>query len=82
MVLSKSRVKVEAHFREWGSVLGGTAEGRCEDFDIELSVESDEPQEKVSELIRLAHQMCFTEDVVMNKVEVKTRHLLNGRELD
>jgi len=81
MVLHNDRVKVEAHFHEQGSVLAGTAEGWCEDFEIELAVESDEPEEKISELVRLAHRMCFTEDVLAKKVEVKTRHLLNGREL-
>ncbi|NIN67664.1 MAG: hypothetical protein GTO63_23770, partial [Anaerolineae bacterium] len=56
------RVKVVAHFRESGSVLGGTAQGICEGFDIQLSIESDAPAEEITELMRLAHRMCFTED--------------------
>jgi hypothetical protein len=80
--LHSDRVKVVAHFHEQGSVLAGTAEGWCEDFEIELALESDEPQEKVAELIRLAHRMCFTEDVLSNQVQLKSRHLLNGKEID
>jgi len=80
LILRSDRVKVVAHFHEHGSVLAGTAGCMCEDFEIELAVESDEPEEKISELIRLAHRMCFTEDVLSRKVDVKTRHLLNGRE--
>jgi len=79
LALRDERVRVNAHFRESGSVLAGTKAGRCEGFDIELSIETDAPAEEVAELIRLAHRMCFTEDALSGQVKLTTRHLLNGQ---
>jgi organic hydroperoxide reductase OsmC/OhrA len=77
--LRDERAKVIAHFREQGSVLGGTAEGFCEGFEIELQIESDEPAAEIAELIRLAHRMCFTEVALAGPVKLTQRHRLNDR---
>jgi organic hydroperoxide reductase OsmC/OhrA len=69
---------VTAHFHEQGSVLAGTAEGRCRGFEIEISIDSDEDPQKIAELIRLAHQMCFTEDALTGQVQLTKTHRLNG----
>jgi uncharacterized OsmC-like protein len=82
LALRDERVKVTAHFREQGSVLGGTAEGRCEGFDIQLSIESDAPAEEIAELIRLSHRMCFTEDALSGQAKLTTQHLLNGQSIE
>ncbi len=82
LVLRDERVKVTAHFREQGSVLRGTSEGMCEGFDIELSIESDEPAEKIAELIRLSHRMCFTEVALAREVRLRKRHNLNGQPIE
>jgi uncharacterized OsmC-like protein len=79
LALHDERVKVTARFRESGSVLQGTKEGECEGFDIELSINSDEPAEEIAELIRLSHRMCFTEDALSGEVKLTTRHHLNGQ---
>jgi hypothetical protein len=71
---------VTAHFHEHGSVLAGSAEGQCDGFEIEISLESDEAQEKIGELMRLAHRMCFTEDALSGK-RVSKQHFLNGKSL-
>jgi hypothetical protein len=73
---------VTAHFHEQGSVLAGTAEGRCESFEVEVSIDSDEAPEKIAELIRLAHQMCFTEDALTGSVRLSKTHRLNGEEIE
>jgi uncharacterized OsmC-like protein len=78
LVLLDERVKVTGHFLEQGSVLQGTKAGSCEGFDIEISIESDEPDEEIAELIRLAHQMCFTEATLSSQVQLTVRHHLNG----
>ena len=57
------------------------AEGWCNDFEIELHLESAAPAEKIAELIRLAHRMCFTEVALTGRVELSQRHLLNGQPL-
>ena len=79
LVLREERVKVLARFREQGSVLGGTSEGFCDGFEIELWLESDEPVEQMAELIRLAHRMCFTEVALAGEVKLVKRHRLNGQ---
>lgn len=79
LALNDERVKVLAHFREQGSVLKGTSEGWCDSFDIDLSIESDEPAGEIAELIRLAHNMCFTESALTGEIKLNTRHTLNGQ---
>jgi organic hydroperoxide reductase OsmC/OhrA len=82
LTLRDERVKVMAYFRESGSVLAGTKVGQCQGFEIEVSIESDAAAEDIAGLIRLAHRMCFTEDALSGKIELTTRHLLNGQPLD
>ncbi|MEW6086397.1 MAG: hypothetical protein AB1607_17570 [Chloroflexota bacterium] len=82
LTLKDERVKVIAHFREEGAVLAGTQRGFCEDFDIELSLNGDIPVEEIQKLIRLAHQMCFTESALTGTPKITSRHVYNGRGLD
>ena len=81
LVLTDDRVKVVAYFHEQGSVLQGTSEAACEGFEVELDIESDAPEEEITELIRLAHKMCFTEVALTEKVEVRRVNRLNGQTL-
>ena len=82
LTLKNSHVRVTALFFEEGSVLGGNQEGRCEGFHIELIIDSDESPNEIAHLMHLAHRMCFTESVLVNKVTIVTSHILNGEELD
>ena len=54
------RVKVTAQYRRSGSVLAGTIQSGCEQVRTELHLDSDEPAERVAELIRAAEASCFT----------------------
>ena len=74
-------MRVTAHFHEQGSVLRGDAEGFCDRFEVEISIESDEATEKIAELIRLARQMCFTEKALMGSVPVTVKETINGQEM-
>lgn len=75
-------MRVVAHFREEGAVLAGTQQGFCEDFDIELSINGDMPKEEITTLIRLAHQMCFTESALTGTPRITTRHVFNGEVIE
>lgn len=68
-----------AHFHEQGSVLRGDAEGFCDGFEVEISLESDETPEQIDLLIHLARQMCFTEKALMGNVHVKVTQQVNGK---
>ncbi len=80
--LQNERVEVIALFKEEGSVLGGTQRGTSEGFSIEFSLDSDEPEHKIAELIRLAHGMCFTEYALSQAVPLRWSHHLNGKPLE
>jgi uncharacterized OsmC-like protein len=80
--LRDERVKVVAHFREEGAVLAGTQNGICEGFTIELFINGDMPDKEVMTLIRLAHQMCFTESALSSVVELTLGHYYNDLPLD
>jgi hypothetical protein len=80
--LRDATVRVVSHFREQGSVLAGTKAGFCEDFTIELSVDSDEPHASVLSLIRQAHRMCFTEHALSSSPPIRTAHRLNGQPIE
>ena len=82
LVLLDERVRVTAYFREQGSVLQGTKEGRCDGFEIEMVIETEEPAEAIADLIRLAHRMCFTEDALSQEVALTMKHVLNGKPIE
>jgi len=44
-----------------------------------LFIESDESPEEIAELVRMAHQMCFTEAALTGQGKLKQRHYLNGQ---
>ena len=82
LTLRDERVKVIAHFREGGAVLAGTQKGICEGFTIELFINGDMPEKEIMTLIRLAHQMCFTESALSSVVELTFGHYYNNVPLD
>lgn len=76
--LRQARVRVEARFREQGSILAGTKQGSCQGFKIELILAGDQEPDEIKDLIRVAHQMCFTEDALQREVSLETIHQFNG----
>lgn len=82
LVLRDERVKVTAHFRQAGSVLAGTQRGTCEGFSIELSLHGDAPAQEIAGLVRMAHQMCFTESALAGEVALTATHFYNGGPLE
>ena len=79
--LEEERVHVEAWFKEQGSILAGTKRGSCEGFTIEVTLRGDLETEVIRDLINVAHQMCFTEDVLTNGAKIETVHTYNGEVL-
>ena len=82
LALQNESVKVTARFLEEGSVLQGTQDGTCQGFSIQLSIDGDEAVEEIVALVRLAHQMCFTEDALTHVVNVEASHLYNGQRFE
>jgi uncharacterized OsmC-like protein len=79
--ISNEKVTVTARFHEQGSVLKGDAEGYCDSFEIEISLESSEDKEEIANLIRLSRKMCFTEKALTGSVPVSVSQKLNQQPL-
>jgi uncharacterized OsmC-like protein len=77
--IHNERVSVTGHFHEQGSVLRGDAEGFCDGFEVEVSLETEESQEEINTLIRLSRQMCFTEKALAGSVVIKVKQNINGK---
>jgi hypothetical protein len=63
-------------------VLAGTFGGFCDGFEIEVSLDSDEPPAVIAEALRISHRACFTEHAASNPVPVTTVDLLNGKPIE
>jgi hypothetical protein len=74
-------VTVTASFHEEGSVLRGDKHGEVDGFAIEFSLDSEETEAAIRDLIRLAHEMCFTEAALKQVVPIRIGHTLNGKPL-
>lgn len=71
----------EARFFVTGSALAGTMRGGCLGVETHIHVESDEPPDRVRQLIKIGEQTCYTLQSLTHPVPVRTRASLNGSEL-
>jgi hypothetical protein len=60
------RVKVSAQYHRAGSILAGTATAGCDSIRTDVRVESDEPEERIAELMRAAESSCYTIGALRN----------------
>lgn len=79
--MKNEHVRVTGHFHEQGSVLKGDAEGFCDGFEVEISLESGAPDVVIADMIRVSRQMCFTEKALSAPVSVQVTQKVNGKEL-
>jgi hypothetical protein len=79
--IKNEKVFVIGHFHEQGSVLKGDAEGFCDRFEIEVSLESDESSEVIAELMRVSRRMCFTEKALTGNTPVRVTQKVNGLDI-
>ena len=78
MKISNERVRVTAYFHEQGSVLKGDAEGFCDSFEVEVLLDSEEPEDEVGALVSMARRLCFTEKALTDSIPVTVSQTLNG----
>lgn len=60
-------------------MLQGTKSGLCDGLEIDFELESEAPVAEIARLIRMSHQMCFTEDALTSRIPITKRHQLNGQ---
>ena len=81
MKMKVTRASCKVRFRKLlgGSVLKGTVFNRWDGVDTHLSIESDEPAEKIAHLIRNAKNGCFAEGLITQSVPLNGTIEVNGR---
>jgi hypothetical protein len=79
--VNRARVHVSMRNRQEGSVLQDTVKTTCLGIDTRLELESDEPPERVSALVRNAENGCFTMQALLKPVPVTSMVTLNGTAL-
>ena len=82
LTIRNEKVIVTAHFLESGSILRGDKNGEAQKFEVEMSMDSDEDEASIRDLMRLAHQMCFAEDTLSKVVPIEFRHSLNSHKME
>lgn len=78
--ISKARVHVEMDYYLSGSVLAGTVNSGVTEVRSRFEVSSDESEEDIAYVVRLAKQGCFAERLVETAVPIRSTLILNGEE--
>ncbi|MBM3344373.1 MAG: hypothetical protein FJY56_20010 [Betaproteobacteria bacterium] len=73
----KCRVIMRKHLG--GSVLKGTVFNRWEGITTHLTVDSDEPADKLAHLIKNAKAGCFAEGLITQQVPLTSQIDVNGK---
>lgn len=79
--IGKLRIEQTMRFFIEGSALKGTMHSGCLGLETRVHIESDEPPERIRELVRMGEQTCYTLQALLSPVPTKTTAILNGREL-
>jgi len=81
MSITSLRLEQVMRFFMRGSALAGTMRGGALGLETHLEVESDEPPDRIRQLVRMGEQTCFTLQSLLQPVPVQTRVRLNGQTL-
>ena len=79
--IKSADVNVELDYFLQGSVINGTVNNSVTEVRSYFEVDSEETEEKVIEVIKLAKQGCFAESLVRNAIPLVSTCLLNGNEI-
>ena len=74
-------IRVHGLYSRQGAILAGDIQSTCDSIRTEVSLESDEPPEKVAQLLKLAEASCFTIAALRNPTPVELEVTLNGESL-
>jgi hypothetical protein len=82
MKMKVTKASCKVRFRKFlgGSVIKGTVYNRWDGVDTHLSLESDEPADKLAHLIRNAKAGCFAEGLITQAVPLNGTVEVNGEE--
>jgi hypothetical protein len=75
---SNAQIKVTAQYARDGAILAGTIRSWCQSIRTEVSLDSDEPEERVRQLIRMAEASCYTLGTVRAATPTELVVTVNG----
>lgn len=78
---TKATCRVEMDYYLKGSFLKGTVESGASEVRTHFTVESDEPEDVIQQVIQMAKQGCFAENMIQQAVPLKSTITLNGQPL-
>ena len=78
----KARCHVEFDYLLSGSVLKGTVKTTWKSVTTNLEIDSDEPADKVVNLVRNAKGGCFAENLVVQQVPLHSSVTLRGQTIE
>ena len=78
----KATCRVEFDYFLQGSVLRGDVNSGCRRVRTHFKVESSEAEENILNIIRLAKQGCYAEQMVQTAVPLTSSVELNGKNLE
>lgn len=77
-----AQVRVHGLFSREGSILKGDIEAFADSINTELSLDCDEPPERVVQLVKLAEASCFTIAALRKPTPVELSVTVNGAKLE
>ncbi len=78
----KAACRVEFDYFLKGSVLKGDVNSGCRRVRTHFKVESSDSEEKIANIIRLAKQGCYAEQMVQTAVPLTSTVELNGKSIE
>ena len=81
IAVKKAKVRVTMRNKTEGSVLQGSVLASCLGFTTHLDIESDEPPERIQQLVEMAERGCFTMQALTRPVDFEREVTLNGTPL-
>lgn len=81
MAVKDIRLEQVTRFSQKGSALAGTMQARAIGLELRVDIESDEPPERVRQLVKMGKQTCYTHQAVMDAMPIHTFVRLNGEDL-
>jgi len=79
--MSNAKVFQRMRFFREGSLLAGSIRTGLSGIRTNVEIQSDEPEERVRHLLKMAEQTCFALRSLMAPVSVETQLILNGQPL-
>lgn len=70
------------HFCRTGSMKGGTIDTGVKELEYRLDIDSDEPDDEIDQLVRVATASCFAHAAMSEPVSVRSVLRVNGVEQD